>query len=48
MYREREPQTIQLAPGARTERSVRFSVGLSAEQTREFADSVSAKAGADL
>lgn len=48
MYWEREPQTIQLAPGARSERTVRFTVGLSAEQTRDFADAVSAKAGADL
>jgi hypothetical protein len=48
MYWEREPQTIQLAPGASTERSIRFTVGLSLEQTREFADALSAKAGADL
>jgi hypothetical protein len=48
MYWEREPQTLQLAPGVTTERSVRIMVGLSQEQTRTFADAVAIKSGADV
>ena len=47
-YWEREPQTLQLAPGVTTERSVRIMVGLSQEQTRTFANAVAIKSGADV
>jgi hypothetical protein len=45
---EREPQTIQLAPGVTTERSIRLTVGLSREHTETFARAFEIKTGADL
>jgi hypothetical protein len=47
-YWEREPQTIQLAPGVATERTVQLSVGMSREHTEMLASAVSVKARGDL
>lgn len=45
---EREPQTIQLAPGVSTERSVRLMVGLSREHTELFARAFDLRTRGDL